>query len=170
MEKQKCLLVIDVQNGVFTMKRTVYQADDLVANLKRAIQWARNEGIPVIYVQHENNTFLKRDTGDWEIADAIAPREGDIHVYKKKPNAFEGTNLKEILDREGIWELIVGGLISNGCVQATCEGAVELGYRVTLLKDGHSTMYKHPETVIRDVEEALGEKGVEIRTVGEVIG
>lgn len=166
----RCLLIIDVQNGVFHMKQPVHNAEALIENLTRAIGWARGKGVPVIYVQHENKTFLKKDSADWDIAAAIAPNEGDTRVYKKKPNAFEGTDLREVLEKEGIGELIVGGLVSNGCVQATCQGAVALGYRVILMKDGHSTVYKNPEKVIEGVHNALGEKGVAIRTVEDVTG
>ena len=141
-----------------------------MANLLSAVRWARSRGIPVIYMQHEDDTMLPLGSENWDFVDAISPQEDDTVIRKQHSNAFEETGLHDLLQKKGINELIVGGVTSNYCVQASCEGAAALGYRVILLRDGHSAVCDDPEKVIEDVHKVLAEKGVEIRPVGEVLG
>ena len=170
MEQKNCLLLIDMQNGMFTWKQPVYRPEKLMANLTSAVLWARGKGIPVIYMQHDDDAMMPLGSEKWEFVDAISPQAGDTVIPKRHPNAFEETELHGMLQKAGITQLIVGGVNSSYCVQASCEGAVSLGYRVILLKDGHSTVLENPERVIADVHKALGEKGVKIAGVGDVMG
>ena len=64
---------------------------------------------------------------------------GDVVVAKTTPDSFCNTRLKENLDSLGTESLIVVGNQTEFCVDTTCRSARSHGYRVTLLKDGHST-------------------------------
>ncbi len=52
------------------------------------------------------------------------------------------------------------GLISNGCVEATCRGANDLGYKVLLVRDAHSTTYINPESMIEQTNNTLESEGI----------
>jgi nicotinamidase-related amidase len=67
--------------------------------------------------------------------------------------------LKEVLDSEGVEELVVTGLVTHGCVRATTLGALKLGYKVVLVEDGHSNFSKDARAIIAKWNKTLGVKG-----------
>jgi nicotinamidase-related amidase len=69
----------------------------------------------------------------------IAPRDGDDVTVKTHSSAFHGTDFDEKLKRAGIDHLVVTGMQSEYCVDSAIRGAVERGYKVTLVSDAHST-------------------------------
>ena len=83
-------------------------------------------------------------------------------IQKKHGNAFQNTDLKTTLVDFGIKSLTVGGLVSHGCVKATCQGGLTEGFEVSLLKNGHTNWNKDAEYKIIQTESILGEKGVVI--------
>lgn len=164
-----CLIIIDVQNGIFKMKRPVFNESILIKKLIKTINSTRNIKTQIIYSQHENNTFLKNGTDGWKIIEDIKPIDEDILIYKNKPSIFDGTNLNDILKKQNISKLIITGLISNGCIKDTCLAAKKLNYEVTLLADGHSTFYKNAEKVIKNINNDLMKEDVEIISCEEYL-
>ncbi len=63
---------------------------------------------------------------------------------------------------------MVTGLVTHGCVKATCQGALKRGYLVTLVSDGHSNYHKKPEDVIGEWNLKLASEGAEVCTASEV--
>jgi len=92
----------------------------------------------------------------------------DIVVHKLHGNAFEGTNIKEILDSKGIENIVITGLVTQGCVRATSIGGDEIGYRVILVKDGHSNYRKDAQKVIEKWNQELGKHHAELLLADEV--
>ena len=83
----------------------------------------------------DGNAFVK---GSWgaEIVDALAPQEGDIVVEGKRGlDTFASTNLDFILRGKGIDTIILGGFLTNCCVESTMRTGYEHGYRVLTLTD-----------------------------------
>lgn len=70
--KKSALLVIDVQNEMFQVNDPVYEGDRLLHNLKQLIAKARSGGIPVIYIQH-NDEGLMAGSEVWKINSEITP-------------------------------------------------------------------------------------------------
>lgn len=66
------------------------------------------------------------------------------------------------LDTRNIHTVVVTGLITHGCVQATCLDARELGYRVILVADGHSNYHREAARVIDECHQTLTAAGVEL--------
>lgn len=104
------------------------------------VQKARDNQIPVIYVQHDGGEGdpLQYGLESWEIHDDIAPESGDPIVHKRTPDSFHETNLKDILDEKGIEHVVLAGMQSEMCVDTTCRSASR-DYKVTLAADAHST-------------------------------
>jgi nicotinamidase-related amidase len=75
----------------------------------------------------------------WKIADEVKPNVDDIKIHKTFPDSFKKTNLKQELDTLMIKDLVVVGMQTEYCVNATSLRALELGYNVTIIKDAHST-------------------------------
>lgn len=132
------LLVIDVQNVyVRTLDLTTIDGVPLVDRLVDVIAKARAAGIPVIYVQHRDPRFSATSL-ELAIPEAIAPREGDRVVWKSYPDAFRATELLPALQALEVRRLLVCGLSTSGCVDATVFGAVQHRYDTWVLADAHS--------------------------------
>ncbi len=84
----------------------------------------------------DGNAFVK---GTWgaAIVDDLTPVEGDIVIEGKRGlDTFASTNLDFILRSKGIQTVILGGFLTNCCVESTMRSAYENGYRVLTLSDG----------------------------------
>ena len=129
------LLVIDVQNGVVD---SAFAREHVIANINQTIKKAREKSIPVIWVQHSDEELVI-DSDAWQIVPELKPQAGDMKVRKVFRNSFEQTNLESILASLQVDRLFICGAQTNNCIRHTCHGALERGYDITLIKDGHTT-------------------------------
>lgn len=84
----------------------------------------------------DGNAFVK-DTWGAAIVEDVAPQEGDIVIEGKRGlDTFASTNLDFILRSKGITTVVLGGFLTNCCVESTMRSAYENGYRVITLTDG----------------------------------
>ena len=157
-----CLLVIDMQKGIFTLKQAVYQKEILIAKTKAALNFARDSGMTVIFSRHENSTFLKKGTQGYPIIDELEIRTGEPVMEKRHPDIFMDTGLYDLLREKDISSVMIAGLISNGCVRASCLSALNRHYEVILIEDAHSTFYSDGEKIIRDVNVQMEKAGAHI--------
>lgn len=147
------LLVIDVQNALVGELGAV-RGIELMRTLVPIVASAREKSIPIVYVRHDGSPHeLEPGTPDWQIADAIAPRAGEAIIDKRSADAFENTNLNDVLTSLGAKHIIVTGMQTDVCVNATIAGAIERGFSVTLAGDAHATSTPNEEGV-RDVMHA----------------
>ncbi len=109
-----------------------------VAKIEPLLKAARENGIPVIYVQHVNNQGLPPTSSLVAFADAIVPKDGELVVQKRFPSGFQGTTFQADLVARGISDLIITGLSSVGCVDATIKAALSLGFSVAVVADAHA--------------------------------
>src|SRR6266498_3350049 len=144
------LLVIDVQNGVVT---GAHERDAVVANIGTLVDKARTENVPVVWVQHSDEELVK-GSHDWEYVPELPRQESEPLVHKSYGDAFEGTDLDEVLAAAGVGRLVVTGAETDACIRSTIHGAFARGYDVTLVGDAHTTGDKSewgappPEAVI----------------------
>ena len=129
------LLVVDVQNGVV---EGAVERDAVVANINSLIDQARQDGVPVIWVQH-NDDGLQRETESWEIVPELKRDGSEPLVEKQYGDSFEGTDLEEVLAERGVGRLIVVGAQTDMCIRSTLHGAFARGYDATLVSDAHTT-------------------------------
>ena len=162
------LLVIDVQQGLFERSRPIYRADQMLENINKLIHEARKTGTPVIFIQHENEKTLMKDSPAWQLHPQIRPLEKEPIIHKRHGNAFKATDLHHELEERGVREVVITGLVSQGCVKATSLGAIEKGYKVILVSDGHSTYSKGAPEIIEKWNNTLGGKGVELQETKDV--
>lgn len=132
---QGVLLVVDVQVGVM---REAWEASRTIKNISIAVEKARSQGIPVIWVQHSDDELVY-GSPDWQIASELSPAEGELRIYKQYNSAFEETSLEKTLAQLGIAHIVLAGAATNWCIRATAYGALERGYDLTLIKDAHTT-------------------------------
>jgi nicotinamidase-related amidase len=129
------LLVIDFQVGVV---RDAWDAPRVGANIVRVVERARAQGVPVIWVQHEHDE-MPQGSPQWQLVPELVPAPGELRVCKRYNSAFEETPLEAELARLGATHLVLAGAMTNWCIRSAAYAALERGYDLTLVKDGHTT-------------------------------
>jgi len=167
-QKEMALLIIDVQQGLFAKSTPFYKADALLKNVGTLVDRAHRAGAPVFYVQHSDKRALVKGSDDWQLHPDLHPLDMDHIVHKQHGNAFEDTTLGQELKARNIGSLVVPGLVTHGCVKATCLGAKELGYRVILAQDGHSNFSKQAAKLVEEWNQKLSKEKIELRSTREI--
>ena len=129
------LLVIDVQNGVVA---NAHGRDIVVANVGTLVERARQEQVPVVWVQHSDEE-LERGSEAWRIVPELAPDDAEPLVEKHYGDSFEDTDLEAVLSGLGVGRVVVAGAQTDECVRSTLHGAFVRGYDATLVSDAHTT-------------------------------
>lgn len=129
------LLVVDVQNGVV---REAHRRDAVIANIRSLVEKAREEGVPVVWVQHCDEDLV-RGSDEWRIVGELSPQETEPLVEKSWGDAFEDTTLEVVLAELGVGRLVVVGAQSDACIRSTLHGGFVRGYDTTLVADAHTT-------------------------------
>ena len=129
------LLVIDVQNGVV---EGAHQRDAVVANISSLVDKARQEDVPIIWVQHSDEQ-LENGSDAWDYVPELAREASEPLVHKSFGDSFEDTDLEEVLAKAGVGRLVVTGAQTDACIRSTIHGAFVRGYDVTLVGDAHTT-------------------------------
>ena len=129
------MLVVDVQVGVM---KQAWEAQRVIANIARAVERARSEAVPVIWVQHSNQE-LPKGSVQWQWVPELVPAEGEALIHKRYNSSFEQTSLDSELAGLGATHIVLAGAATNWCIRATAYGALDRGYDLTLVKDAHTT-------------------------------
>ncbi|MFS0734678.1 cysteine hydrolase family protein [Microbacterium sp. 1P10UB] len=131
------LLLIDIQRDYFPGGRMPLVGPDAAADAAAQLLAAqRSHGGAVVHVRHESPSgFLEAGTPGAEIDSRVAPAGDEVVVVKHAPNAFVETELDDLLRARGVTELIVAGMMTSMCVDATVRAASDLGYTVTVAAD-----------------------------------
>jgi len=109
---------------------------------------AREHGVPIIHVTYDtrletdprqihptNRRRRQPDLKLYRIKEELAPRDGELVVYKKRASAFFGTPLCAFLNELDIDSLFVIGESTSGCVRSSVVEAWSYGYPVTVIAD-----------------------------------
>ncbi|HUO38012.1 MAG TPA: cysteine hydrolase [Mycobacterium sp.] len=134
----------------------VMEKTDMLAHTREVVDAAREAGATVMHApitftegyreitNHpygilkgvvDGHAFVK---GSWgaAITDELAPAEGDIVIEGKRGlDTFASTNLDFILRSKGITTIVLGGFLTNCCVESTMRSGYENGYQVVTLSD-----------------------------------
>ena len=135
------LLIIDVQSAICVGDDAAFDIDAVVERINLVIAKARRSGIPIFVIQHEEDEgpFCFQAEG-WQVYRKVSIATEDIYLRKKGSDSFHQTDLQSMLETKGIDKLVICGLQSDFCVDSTVRRALALGYPVTLVADGHSTL------------------------------
>ena len=155
------LLVIDVQKGITDSR--LYNFDGFIGNITRIIDTARRNSVEVIFVQHDDGPGSGFSHGDeaFEIAEQVKPRSGEKIFYKNINSCFGNAEFARFLNASGEKELMIVGLQTNFCIDATVKSAFERGYEVVIPEMTNSTFdndYMDAETTYRYYNEMMWPK------------
>lgn len=147
---RRALVVIDMINDHLQPGSLleVPRAREVVPALKRRIEEARKEGVPVVYVvdEHEPDdpdldewgTHAVKGTPGTEVWAEIAPVSGDRIVKKPTYSAFFQSNLGEVLDDLRVDTLVLTGCLTELGIMATATDAMQQGFVVEVPPDSQA--------------------------------
>ncbi|WP_147633947.1 cysteine hydrolase family protein [Treponema pectinovorum] len=152
------LIVIDIQKGITNKK--LYDFENFIKNTQKIIDAARADKVEVIYFQHDDGVgsgFSKGDV-DFEIATEVSPKKNEKVYIKQFNSAFCNKNFADYLAAEKENTLIIVGLQTNFCIDATVKSAFDRGYKVIIPKGTNSTFdndYMDGQTTYRYYNEMI---------------
>jgi len=138
------LLIIDIQNDYFPGgKFPLVKPLEAAQKAYMILQCFREQGGHHVHIQHISNEpdatfFISGDRGT-DIHDSVAHFEGEPIVYKHEPNSFLNTNLLELLRSWEIERVVITGMMTHICVDATARAASDLGFQVIVAEDACAT-------------------------------
>ena len=139
------LIIIDVQN---ILVETGFQSDKMMDKIFFLQHQARSKGAEIIYIQHMENPE-DNALEDWQLS-PLLNRKTDEKVFQKKCNSiFKETGLKDYLDKEDIGRLVLCGMQTEYCVDASVKVGFEFNYKLVIPEGAFTTF---------DGEDASAEK------------
>ncbi|MBD3921998.1 cysteine hydrolase [Paenibacillus sp. PR3] len=141
----KALLIIDMQTMPFVWKdyggKALYKEEKLITNTKHLIEKARKSGAPVCYIMFTEPEGSPRAENQplWKVHEHISPLPQDLIIIKHYADSFLKSGLHDRLQAHGVDTLVMCGLQTEFCVDATVTSGYSHGYQVELVKDCHST-------------------------------
>ena len=147
----KAVIIIDMLNDFVTGALKCERASRIIPNLKKLIEAARKNKIPIIYsndahlpedaeVVHRWGKHAIKGTKGAEVIPELKPTEKDYIIEKRTYSGFYETGLEPLLRSlyrgEGVKTVILGGLHTNMCVRHTAADAFFRGYKIIVAKDG----------------------------------
>ena len=137
------LIVIDMQKAL--MDDELYDLPGLLENTGKIIEAARRNQVEVIYVQHDAGPGTGFSRGDeaFEIADEVAPRPGEKVFVKTINSCFGNREFAAYLEAAKDDALMIVGLQTNFCIDATVKSAFERGYHV-IVPEGTNSTFDNP--------------------------
>ena len=137
------LIVIDMQKAL--LDDELYNLNGLLDNVSKLIEAARANRVEVIYVQHDAGEGSGFSVGDeaFEIADEVAPQAGEKVFVKRASSSFTNREFAAYLEKEEGDTLLIVGLQTNFCIDATVKSAFERGHDV-FIPEGTNSTFDNP--------------------------
>ena len=134
------LIIIDIQNDYFPGgKMELEGSPEASLQAAKLLESFRAKGLPLAHIQHVSNrpgaSFFLPDTEGVNIHANVAPRAGETVLQKHFPNSFRETKLLEHLRALGVDHLVIAGMMTHMCVDATTRAAFDLGFSCSLAHD-----------------------------------
>jgi nicotinamidase-related amidase len=139
------LVIVDIQNDYFPGGANPLEGPEAAAaQAARLLSRFRESGEPLVHMQHvwdaPDASFMEPGTRGVEIHEAVAPLPGETVIQKHHPNSFLGTALEEHLRDGGVDRLVVCGMMTSMCVDATVRTGADLGFSIAVAHDACATM------------------------------
>ena len=152
---KKALVIIDIQNDITKNYK------EIIENINKAIAWAIDNDLHVIYIRHENlspgtRTF-KPNTRGAEFAPDLKMVSENIFT-KYKGNALSSAEFADFISKNKICEFYIAGADAAACVKATCYNLCKANYNVSVLSDCITSYDKRKIAEMLNYYESKGSK------------
>lgn len=142
---KRAIISVDIQNDYFPNgKWPLVGIEAAAANAARVIAAAREAGDLVVHIRHEfvqaDAPFFVAESEGAKIHPVAASHAHEPVILKNYVNSFRETDLKKVLDENGITDVIIIGNMSHMCVDGATRAASDLGFRVTVIHDACATL------------------------------
>ena len=134
LEKEKtALLIIDVQMFYFPEGQVpLVHPEKTSLRIKELLDAFREKNMEVIHIRHDVSKNAK-------IHPNVQPLDNETVITKSEANSFNGTELNTYLKTHDITDLVITGMQTHMCVEATARAAYDLGYNCIIGADAATT-------------------------------
>lgn len=138
------LILIDIQNDYFNNgKMTLVGPDIASENAKLLLERFRTDSLLIIHIQHiatsPTATFFLPNTTGVEIHENVRSLGQEKIIIKHYPNSFRETELLDYLKSKNITNLVICGMMTHMCIDATVRAAKDFGFNIVLIGDACAT-------------------------------
>jgi len=162
--QKKALVIIDIQNDITKNYK------EIIDNINKAIDWAVDNDIHVVYIRHENlsagtRTF-KPNTHGFELVSDLKIVSENVFT-KSKGNALTSEEFSDFISKNEICDFYIAGADAVACVKSTCYNLSKANYGVDVLSDCITSYDK------RKIDEMLRyyeSKGCKIISLNDLLG
>ena len=164
-------------NDFVTGKLKCDRAKNIIPNLKKLIESAREKRVPVIYCNDSHlpidgelkvwGPHAMKGTKEAQVIPELKPGKNDFIVDKRTYSAFFETGLDPLLRDLGVDTVIITGMHTNICDRHTSADAFFRGYKVVVAKDGVEAFTDKDQ--VEGLEYLKTNYKADIKTVDEII-
>lgn len=138
------LVLIDIQNDYFPGgKMELDGSIDASEVAKHLLTFFRDQNLPLVHIQHvatrPTASFFLPNTEGVQHHSNVMPRAGETVIEKYFPNAFRETPLLDHLRAQAIENLVIAGMMTHMCVDATVRAATDFGFHCLVAQDACAT-------------------------------
>jgi len=174
------LILIDIQNDYFPRgKMELHKSEEAGQVAGQLLNFFRENKHPIFHIQHlagAGASFFAPESEGVEIHQSVRPIASETVVQKNYPNAFRETDLVERLQEANIERVVVAGMMTHMCVDATIRAATDHGFDCLIAQDACATRnltFDGREVTAQDVHSAFlaalnGTYG-EVKTAKEIM-
>ncbi len=133
------LLVVDTQKAI--TNENLYNFELFELRVKELISKARDNGTEVIFVRHDDGFGCELTKGNdgFEIYEEFKPKDNEIIFDKTVNSSFKDTGLLEYLKEKNEDTVIIVGLQTDYCIDATIKAGFEHGFKMIVPENTNST-------------------------------
>lgn len=161
--KNKALVVIDLQNDITKNYK------EIIERVNQAIDWADQNGLYVVYIQHNNlsagtRTFKSGTRGAELVPELKIVSE---HIFTKtKSNALTSEEFSAFIHAHNITEFFIAGADATACVKSTCYNMTKAGYTVHVLSN---CITSYDKKKLPEMFEYYAKKGCAVEKLSEIM-
>jgi nicotinamidase-related amidase len=138
------LILIDIQNDYFPGgKMELENSEPASERARRLLDFFRDRDLPLAHIQHiatqPTATFFIPGTEGTSVHPSVRPRTGEPVFQKHFPNAFRETPLLDHLRARSVDSVVIAGMMTHMCVDATVRAATDFGFRCLTASDACAT-------------------------------
>ncbi len=125
------LLLIDIQDFYFPGgKLPLVEPEAASEKAAEVLKLFRDQKLPVIHIEHAGGSPIHAN---------VAPRQGEKVITKTEANGFNKTDLLDYLKFLEVKRLVICGMQTQMCVEATTRAAYDFGFQCIVVQDACAT-------------------------------